>query len=95
MSHRQSDPALVAQFRRRWGLGGSSIKFISELSPTELDALAVERGEASVRSLPARWTFLLSPAERRELALAFGRPVVRRLRERADFALINSARRSP
>jgi len=95
MSHRQSDPALVSQFRRRWGAGASAIKFLSELSAQELDRLAVERGEVVVRTLPAAWVAPLTAAERRELARAFGRPAIRRLRERGEAALFDAPRRSP
>jgi hypothetical protein len=80
MSHRQSDPALVSQFRRRWAAGAAGIRFLSELTEDELDRLAVERGERVVRRLPAGMTAPLTAAERRELARAFGRPVVRRMR---------------
>jgi hypothetical protein len=95
MSHHQSDPAFVAQFRRRWGGGTTAIKFIGELTPDELDRLAVERGEAIVCSLPTTITVPLTNTERRELARAFGRPMIRRLRERAEAALFDASRRSP
>ena len=95
MSHRQSDPAFVTQFRRRWGAGATTIKFIGELTPDELDRLVVERGEAIVQSLPTMLTAPLTANERRDLARAFGRPVIRRLRERADPALFDPPRGSP
>jgi hypothetical protein len=95
MSHRQSDPALVSQFRRRWGAGATAIKFLSELTPDELDRLAVERGEAIVRALPATLIAPLTIAERRELARAFGRPAVRRLRQRAEAALFDASPQRP
>jgi hypothetical protein len=95
MSHRPSDPALVTQFRRRWGAGATAIKFLSELTADELDRLAVERGEAVVRALPAALTAPLTNAERRELARAFGRPAVRRLQRRAEAALFDASSQTP
>jgi hypothetical protein len=80
MSHRQSDPALASQFRRRWGVGPAGIKFLSELTDEELDRLAIERGERVVRRLPAAMTEALTYAERRDLARAFGKPALRRMR---------------
>jgi hypothetical protein len=83
MSHRQSDPALASQFRRRWNQGRTSIKFLSELTEDELDRLAIDRGERIVRRLPKSMTALLTVAERRDLARAFGRPALRRAQDGA------------
>ena len=95
MSQHPSDPGLITQFRRRWGAGPTVIKFLSELSEDQLDRLAVERGEAVVRALPAALTAPLTAAERRELARAFGRPAIRRLRERAAAGRFDAPGRSP
>lgn len=95
MSQHPSDPSLVTQFRRRWGVGPSAIKFLSELSEDQLDRLAIERGEVVVRALPAALTAPLTAAERRALARAFGLPAIRRLRERAEARLFDGPRRSP
>jgi hypothetical protein len=77
MSQFQSDPAFVAQFRRRWGADPATIKFLSELSEAELDRLSIAHGERIVRRLPAALTANLTSGERRDLARAFGRPLVR------------------
>jgi uncharacterized protein YjiS (DUF1127 family) len=83
MSHHQSDPAHVAQFRRRWSEASPRIKLLGEMSEHELDRLAIERGERIVRRLPHWLVAPLSPQEREELAAAFGRPLLRRrLRQR-------------
>ena len=82
MSHHQSDPAFVAQFRRRWSDAPARIKLLGELSHEELDRLAVESGERIVRRLPYWLVAGLNPAERAELAGAFGRPLLRRWQER-------------
>jgi hypothetical protein len=79
MSQFQSDPALVAQFRRRWDAADpAAIKFLSELSEGELDRLVIAHGERIVRRLPVALTAGLTCGERRDLARAFGRPLVRR-----------------
>ncbi len=83
MSHRQSDPAFVTQFRRRWGQRAAVIRFLSELSEEELDRIAIERGERVVRRLPVSLTAPLTGRERRDLARAFGRPALRRMQEGA------------
>jgi len=95
MSHRQPDPSRVSQFRRRWSPWSRAIKFVGELTAEELDPLAVDRGEAIVKTLPAAMTWALTASERRDLARAFGRPAIRRLRERAEAALFDASRRSP
>jgi hypothetical protein len=82
MSRFPSDPAFVAQFRRRWDGASASIKFLCELSESDIDRLCLERGERILRRLPQDLTIGLTGGERRDLALAFGRPAVRRLRER-------------
>ena len=83
MSQFPSDPALVAQFRRRWDAAPVSIKFLSELTEAELDRLIIGHGQRVVRRLPAELIAGLTCGERRDLARAFGRPLVRRLRQRA------------
>jgi hypothetical protein len=87
MSQFQSDPAFVAQFRRRWDLDAdpATIKFLSELSEAELERLSIAHGERIVRRLPAALTAGLTCGERRDLARAFGHPVVRRIGERRRF----------
>jgi hypothetical protein len=82
MSHHQSDPAFVAQFRRRWSDAPARIKLLGELSDKELGRLAVESGERIVRRLPYWLVAGLNPEERAELAGAFGRPLLRRWQER-------------
>jgi hypothetical protein len=83
MSLRQSDPAYVTQFRRRWGQRAAVIRFLSELTEGEFDRLAIERGERVVRRLPVALTAPLTAGERRDLARAFGRPALRRMQEGA------------
>lgn len=95
MSQHPSDPARIAQFRRRWTGASSPIKFLSELSAEQLDRLAVERGEAIVRALPAALTAPLTMAERGALARAFGRPAIRRLRQRTEARLFDGPGRRP
>jgi hypothetical protein len=82
MSQFPSDPAFVAQFRRRWSGGSTAIKFLSELSEIELDRVYVAYGERVVRRLPAELILGLTIGERRDLARAFGRPLVRRMQDR-------------
>ena len=82
MSQFPSDPALVRQFCRRWSASPPTIKFLSELSETELDDLSITQGERIVRRLPEELTAYLTSGERRDLACAFGRSLVRRLRQR-------------
>jgi hypothetical protein len=68
---RNSNPALVVQFRRRWDADPATIKFLSELSEAELDRLTIAHGERIVRRLPAVLTAGLTSGERRDLACAF------------------------
>jgi hypothetical protein len=82
MSHRQSDPAFVSQFRRRWDEAPARGKSLSELSDEEYDRLAVQHGETVVRRLSYWLVAGLTPAERADLARAFGRPLLRRWQER-------------
>ena len=82
MSQFPSDPVFVREFRRRWNAGSMTIKFLSELSETELDDLSVTQGERIVRRLPEELTTNLTSGERRDVARAFGRSLVRRLRQR-------------
>ena len=84
MSHCLSDPEAIPQFRRRWGERPLGIKFLSEMSQSELDRLGIACGERIVRGLPVWLTAAMNPEERRELARAFGRPLVRAAQQRRD-----------
>ena len=54
MSHSKSDPDRLAQFRRRWSDDPVRIKFLSEMSPRELQALARSLGRQRLRRLQER-----------------------------------------
>ena len=68
MSHVKSDPAFATQFRRQWNGTRVAIKFLSEMSATELDRLALERGAAAVAAMPRDSVEGLTARERRERA---------------------------
>lgn len=73
MSHKKSDPAHVAQFRRQWNGIRAGIKFLSEMSAAELDQLALKRGAAAVAALPRKTVKGLTASQRQDLALWIGR----------------------
>jgi hypothetical protein len=72
MSHKKSDPAFVAQFRRQWNGARVAIKFLSEMSAAELDRLALERGAAAVAALPRQTVKGLTGSQRQDLARWLG-----------------------
>lgn len=89
MSHPKSDPAYIAQFRRRWDDRPVRIKYLSEMTPGELDDLAVEWGLGVIAAQPQVALAALDTRERRTLALRLGRRRVQRLeaqrrKERAE-----------
>ena len=72
MSPSKSDPAFVTQFRRQWNGARVAIKFLSEMSATELDRLALERGAAAVAAMPRETVEGLTASQRRDLARWIG-----------------------
>ena len=92
MSASKSDPAFVSQFRRQWNGARVAIKFLSEMSPRELDRIAVEWGLRAIAGLPREISETLDGRERYALALRLGRQRLARLearrqRERAERAV--------
>jgi hypothetical protein len=93
ISTSKSDPAFVTQFRRQWNGTRVAIKFLSEMSPRELDCLAVEWGMRVLAGLPREIARALDDRERHALALRLGRQRLdrleaRRQRERTERAVI-------
>ena len=74
MSHSASDPETIWQFRHRWSSTLPAIKFLSEVSASEIDGLSLALAERFLRRLPLALIANLSHRELRNLALAFGRP---------------------
>jgi hypothetical protein len=92
MSTSKSDPAFISQFRRQWNGSRVAIKFLSEMSPRELDRIAVEWGLQAIAGLPREIADSLDSRERYALALRLGRQRLerheaRRQRERAERAV--------
>jgi hypothetical protein len=92
MSAEKSDPTHVTQFRRRWDDRPVRIKYLSEMTPKELDNLAVEWGLEEIVTRPRAALAALETDERRGLALRLGRQRLERLearrqRERAERAV--------
>ena len=84
MSTSKSDPAFVTQFRRQWNGARVAIKFLSEMSPRELDRLAVEWGIQVLAGMPREVADTLDRRERYALALRLGRQRLDRLQARRE-----------
>jgi len=84
MSTSKSDPAFVTQFRRQWNGTRVAIKFLSEMSPRELDRLAVEWGMRALAGLPREVAENLDTRERYALALRLGRRRLERIEARRE-----------
>ena len=89
MSPTKSDPAFVTQFRRQWNGARVAIKFLSEMSASELERLADQRGAAAVAAMPRETVRGLTAGQRRDLAMWIGRGwldelLERRRREQAE-----------
>jgi hypothetical protein len=94
MSHQKSDPAFVSQFRRQWNGARVAIKFLSEMSATELDRLALERGSAAVSAMPRETVEGLTASQRRDLVRWIGQGWIEELIEqRRREKLAHEARR--
>jgi len=87
MSPTKSDPAFVTQFRRQWNGARVAIKFLTEMSASEMERLADERGAAAVAAMPKETVRGLTAGQRRDLARWIGRGWLdERLEQRARAA---------
>lgn len=94
MSSTKSDPAFVTQFRRQWNGARVAIKFLSEMSASERERLADERGAAAVAAMPKETVQGLTAGQRRDLARWIGRGWLdERLEQRARERAEHEARR--
>jgi hypothetical protein len=83
MSRHTSDPDALPQFRRRWSDQSFSLKFLSEMTPQELDRLVLRWGREMLLRRDAGLE-KRDPARFRARALRLGRARLQTLEARRE-----------